>query len=876
MMMPLELIRPWLLLLLLPAALIVYVFYRLSLSDFAKPQRLVSLAARMLIIAAVILAIAGLHWLRTTEERFVVVLNDESQSIGEQGAEMTKSFVKSMQEASNQDRVVVLPFAESPGKVIDADAWLKVVDNPNGSPRESTDLNPAAQRSIAAENDKTTESSKYRRDTHIAAAIQAAAGYMPPGYVPHMVLLTDGNETLGDALSVASQSRIPISTVPLPAPSSPEVQMAEVNLPAEVREGEPFMVEVVVQSNHDDEGIIDVFRGDHKVLSEKKPIKKGENRFRFQQSVDRERLAVFQVRVSELASDTLLDNNATAGLVYASGKPRVLIIESDPSLIRELAYALEDEGIQVDVRPPQGMPETLADLQNYETLILSNVPATSLTQQQMQLARTWVQELGGGFMMLGGEQSFGLGGYYKSTLEEILPVRSDFEKEKEKPSLGIVLVIDRSGSMSGDRIEMAKSAARAAVELLGNKDQVAVLAFDHETYVVSDMQSATNKAKIIDDIARVESSGGTNMYPAMEQAFELLQRTSARLKHAIFLTDGISTAGDFEGIAQQMASAKMTVSTVAVGDGSDTNMLEQIAKVGKGRYYFTADPAQVPQIFAKETVTASKSAIDEQPFVPQVIRTTYALADIDMETAPFLLGYVMTRPKPTCEVILATEKGDPLLAWWRYGLGMAVAFTSDAKSRWAAEWMTWPGYGKFWTQIVRQTMRKSDGRGISVALDRQGNDSRWSIDVANELGGFLNQAEVEMSVIDPQMKRETKTIPQMAPGRYGNDLKVDQPGAYHVDIAVKQSGQVIYRQSRGLIRGYSDELRIRPTNEEWLREIASVSGGRHQVDAKELFKSDGRTATRPQPLWPWLLTFACAMLIIDVALRRLDLFRRRP
>jgi uncharacterized membrane protein len=886
---PLEFIRPWLLLLIIPAILVIYFFYRVSLADFSKPQRVASLCVRGLMIAAVVLAIAGLHWLKTTDEQFIVVLADESQSVSEQGSEAVKKFVETIQNEDGKHRVSVLPFAATPGSIADAKTWLndlpnKPVANTGEKSQGENKTTEKAEPSTAPESLSTTSivessdippaspaKSNRERDTNIAAAIQAASGYVPPGYVPHIVLLSDGNETLGDALSVAGQSRIPISAVSLPAPTAPEVQVAEVNVPAEVREGEPFMVEVVVQSNHDDEGIIDVYRGDHKVLSEKKTIKTGENRFRFQQSVDRERLAVFQVRVSELANDTLLDNNTTAGLVYASGKPRVLVIESDPSLIREFAYALEDEGIQVDVRPPQGMPETLADLQNYETLILSNVPATDLSQQQMQIARTWVQELGGGFIMLGGEQSFGLGGYYKSTLEDILPVRSDFEKEKEKPSLGMVLVIDRSGSMSGDRIEMAKSAARSAVELLGKRDQVSVLAFDHETYVVSEMQSAANKSKIIDDIARIESAGGTNMYPAMEQAFEVLQRTQTRLKHAIFLTDGISNPGDFEGIAQQMASAKMTVSTVAVGDGSDTNMLEQIAKIGKGRYYFTSDPAQVPQIFAKETVTASKSAIDEQPFVPQVIRTTYALSDIEMETAPFLLGYVMTRPKPTSEVILATEKGDPLLSWWRYGLGMSVAFTSDAKSRWAAEWMTWPGYGKFWTQVVRQTMRKSDGRGISIAVDRRGNESNWSIDVANELGGFLNQADVEMSVIGPQMKRETKAISQAAPGRYTTDIQVAEPGAYHVDIAVKQNGQVTYRQSRGLIRGYSDELRIRPSNEDWLKEISTVSGGQFNQEAKELLKGDGRTATRPQPLWPWLLTFACAMLIIDVALRRLTL-----
>jgi uncharacterized membrane protein len=829
---PLELVRPWLMLLIIPAILIVFYYFQKSLTDFSATQRWWSLLTRLLMVALIVLAISGLQWLRTTQESFIVLLSDESQSVSDQGNQATRVLIESLQRESPSQSISVIPFAASAGPAIDAENWL---------------VNPEKK------------AFEYRRETNIATAIQAATGSMPPGYVPKIVLLTDGNETIGDGLVQAIQSRIPISTIPLQAPMSPEVQAAEVIVPSEVREGEPFIVEVVIQSNHDDQGLVEVYRGDHKVLSEKKQFKTGENRFRFQQSIDRERLAAFQVRISELGNDTLLDNNATAGLVYASGKPRVLVIESDPTLVRELAYALEDEGIQVDVRPPQGMPETLADLQNYETLILSNVPATALTQQQMQLARTWVQELSGGFIMLGGEQSYGLGGYYKSAIEDILPVRSDFEKEKEKPSLGMVLIIDRSGSMTGDRIEMAKSAARAAVELLGKNDQVAVVAFDHSTYVVSDMQSASNKARISDEIARIEPQGGTDMYPAMVQAFEILDKTQTRLKHAIFLTDGISNPGDFEGITQQMVSSKMTVSTVAMGDGSDTAILEQIANIGKGRYYLATDPSQVPQIFAKETVTASKSAIDEQPFIPQVVRATNALADIDLQTAPFLLGYVMTRPKPTCEVILATEKGDPLLAWWRYGLGMSVAFTSDAKSRWAAEWMTWPGYGKFWTQVVRQTMRKSDGRGLGIQVHRMGNNSTWSVDVANDLGSFLNQAQVELSVIGPQMKREVIAVSQMAPGRYACDLSVQDPGAYHVDIAVKKDGQVVSRQSRGLIRGYSDELRIRPTNQEWLKEISKASGGLYDVTAKEMLNADGRTAQRP-------------MLVLDVALRRLALF----
>ena len=876
-MFPFELTRPWILVATVPLASAIAWYFVRSLSDFPRSQRIASMVMRLVILVLLVLSLTGLTWLQDTDEKFVILLTDQSLSIGGDGTDQVDAFLNQACESKGPNRIAVMPFASTVDPVNElSNASLPVTAKADtasdDAPGDDTANNtaPLTTSPFTGPSSEQIAASRKRDGTNLAGAIEAAAGYVPPGYVPQIVLLTDGNQTTGDAVAAAARSQIPVDTILLPTLSEPEVQVAEVNVPAEVREGEPFFVDVIIQSNHEDEGLIEVFRGDHKVISETKKLTAGENQFRFQQSIERDRLAAFSVRISGLKQDTLLDNNSDAGLVFAAGKPRVLIIESDPNLIRELAYALEDEGIQVDVRPPQGMPETLADLQNYECLMLSNVPATALTQQQMQIARTWVQELGGGFIMLGGEQSFGLGGYYKSTLEEVLPVRSDFEKEKEKPSLGLVLVIDKSGSMGGDPIEMAKSAARSAVELLGRRDQVAVLAFDGDTYVISEMQPASNSVRISDEIARIEAGGGTNMYPAMEMSFEMLMTTSAKLKHVILLTDGVSTAGDFEGMAQQMVSAKMTVSTVAAGGGADTELLEQIARVGKGRYYFTDDPAQVPQIFAKETVTASKSAIDEQPFIPQVIRATHALADIDMESAPFLLGYVMTRPKPTSEVILATEKGDPLLAWWRYGLGMTAAFTSDAKSRWAAEWMTWPGYGKFWTQVIRQVMRKSDTRGIQVQTTRHGDQGSIAVDAVNEVGQFLNNAEVELTVINPQLQRTSKKMAQAAPGRYTNDITLPQSGSYHMEIAVRQNGQVVYRQSRGMMRGYSDELRIRPANEDLLREVAAASGGQFNPAVADIFQPSSARATRPTPLWPYLLTAAAILLIADVALRRID------
>lgn len=833
----LELTQPAWLLAAAALLVVVYYFFR-SLVDFARWQRLASLIARTLIVLLVVLALAGLTLVRPTREQYVVLAVDQSLSVGDEAAKTTETFLNELAERHGPHRIAYLPFAAAPG---------------------------------LAKSERTTGEPAFdRQGTNLAAVIEAAAGSAPPAYVPQIVLLTDGNQTEGDALRAALRAGMPVSTVPLKTRDDPEVQVSSVNVPAQVREGEPFYVEVAIDANHDDEGMIEVYRGAHKVAGERRPIKKGENRLRFQQSITDERLAQYTVRVSGLKQDTLLDNNTESGLVFTAGKPRVLLVESDPKLAQHFAWAMEQEEIQVDVRPPQGMPDSLADLQNYELVILSNVPATALTQRQMEIARTYVQDLGGGLMMLGGEQSFGLGGYYKSVLEDILPVRSDFEKEKEKPSLAMVLVIDKSGSMGGDKIELAKEAAKSAAELLGASDKLGVIAFEGDTYWISQMQPASNKGRILDDISRLEAGGGTNMYPAMEEAYNALQTTVAKLKHVILLTDGISAPGDFEGIANEMASNRITISTVGVGDGADEALLEELARIGQGRYYFTDDPTSIPQIFAKETVTASKSAIDEQPFLPQVVRPTQALADIDFEAAPFLLGYVMTRAKPTSELVLSSEKGDPLLAWWRYGLGMTVAFTSDAKSRWAAEWLTWPGYGKFWAQLVRHSMRKSETKGVLVDVKQQGRHATVTVDAVDAAGRYLNQAETDVTVIDPRLGNRKLAMEQTAPGRYVARFDTPQAGAYHLELAQKQQGAVVYRQSRGLMVGYPDELRLRPTNEALLKSVAQVTGGRYAPTIAEIFAETDRTAQRSTPLWPNLIMAAACLLLLDVALRRID------
>ncbi len=834
--LPLEFTHPLFLLGLLALPVLVWYGYH-GLIDFARWQQRLSLLMRTLIVVLLVLSLAGLTLLQPTREQFVVFAIDESLSIGEEAQQQVQAYLDRAVAARGRHRVAFLSFAAQPGPV---------------------------------RGERAPMSGQLDREgTNLAAAFETARAAIPPAYLPHIVLLSDGNQTSGDALKSALAGGVPISTVPLSTRSELEVQVSGLQVPAQVREGEPFYVDVIIDSNHDDEGQVEVFRGAHKVVSERRSIKKGENRFRFRQTITGERLAQYTVRIRGF-QDQFEDNNSSMGLVFSSGQPRVLLIESDPKLAKHLGWALEQEGIQVDVRPPRGMPDSLSDLQNYELLMLSNVPATALSQRQMETVRTYVQELGGGLIMLGGDQSFGLGGYYKTLLEEILPVRSDFEKEKEKPSLAMVLVIDKSGSMGGQKMELAKDAAKGAVELLGPKDKIGVIAFEGETYWVCDVQPASNRTTVLDRISSIEAGGGTVMAPAMEAAYEALRNTTAKLKHVIILTDGISAPGDFEGITTSMANAKITVTTVGVGDDADKKLLEEIARIGNGRFYYTDDPSSVPKIFAKETVTASKAAINEQPFLPQVLRPTQVLADIDLANAPFLLGYVTTRPKPTSEQILATEKGDPLLAWWRYGLGMTVAFTSDAKSRWAAEWLSWPGYGKFWAQVVRHTMRKSEARGVFVQVQQKDRKATATLDAVTVKGDFLNQVDTELTVIDPQLGNRKLAMVQTAPGRYLAEFETLHAGAYHLEMTQKQQGQTLSQQSRGLVVGYPDEFRLQPTNEALLESIARVSGGTYRPEPEAIFANQDRTAQRATPLWPSLVLAAALLFLIDVALRRID------
>lgn len=809
-----------------------------SLAPLGRSRQFALAFVRSLSLLMLVLALAGMTLISSNNTPFVVFAIDDSESVGVEGKRFAEEFVQAAQKGGAANQSTVIRFADAVGQV---------------SEREGNHI-PVSKNSMT---------------TDLAAAVQVAIVSIPASHAPHVVLLTDGLETRGNVLQAALVSDVPISTVCLPESEVAEVQVASVAGPVNVRSGQPFFLEVVLDASQACDGVIELYEDNHMIVTQKQHLDAGENSLRFRHSVPG-RQARMTVRLREF-SDTRIENNSASAFIHAEGEPRALVVYREAESTRHLRWALEEEEIDVEVRPVAALPQDLSELNAFDLVILADVPASSMSDLQLECVRQYVEHFGGGLVVIGGKQSFGLGGYYGSALEAILPLRSDFEREEEKPGLTMVLAIDRSGSMTGEKIELAKDAARGAVELLGANDEVGVLAFEGDAFWISEIHPATDKNYTLERIGRLSAGGGTNLYDALNEAFQALGAANSQLKHCIVLSDGNSTPGDFDALVGAMRAARITVSTVAVGQEADRELLQRIADNGRGRHYYCEDATAVPQVFARETIAASRSALHEDPFLPLQVRATPILTDIDFDEAPFLLGFVATRPKATSEIILTTDSGEPLLATWRFGLGTSVAFTSDAASRWAAEWLDWPGYSRFWAQVARHAMRTAESPHAELVVRQSEDAVHLRLDATDQNGEFVNGAVTEVDLLGGDQSAVIQPLMQTAPGRYEAILETTPDESIQFQVRQSQKGRSTYRASRAIERGYPEELRLRPPDTELLRQLAIATGGQFNPAPDEVFRKLGKASQAATPLWKPLLILASLLGVLDVALRRVGL-----
>lgn len=710
--------------------------------------------------------------------------------------------------------------------------------------------------------------------TNLAEGIRVAAAMIPSQARGKIVLVSDGLETHGDALTelkLVTERGIMVEALSLQQDIEEEVLLSSLNLPHQLFAGEEFQVQVEVESRLATDGILRFYEGNLEVGRQAISIERGKNTYLFPQQAQHEGFHRYRVEL-QANRDTIQMNNQGHAFTQVLGAPKVLVLEGENGEAHNLVEALQAGNIQVDVKTPQLLPQELDGYKQYASIVLANVQATQINTQDMERIRTAVRDLGLGLIMTGGPNSFGMGGWFKTPIEEALPVSMDLKTKEELPSLGLVLVIDKSGSMSSgmggpDKMGLAKEAALRATEMLNEKDQVSVVAFDGFPWAVVEMQSARNLEEIQDQISSIFAGGGTEIYSALAEGYAQADMAETQRKHVILLTDGQSGSyDDYESLLGDMLEENITVSTVAVGDDSDTLLLEDIAEWGQGRYYFANDPSSIPQIFSKETALASRTFIVEQAHIPELVGgRDWTVLRQDL---PSIHAYIATSPKQTAEMALQSTEGDPVLARWQYGLGRSVAWTSDVKGEWSPYWASWEENSHFWNQIVSWTFPQSPKGNWKVNTEVEGVTASITVDFPT--GTALPQ-QMEALVINQNLERVVVPLKPVQPGTLQGQFPTAEPGAYLVQVIEKEGENIIASETAGVNISYSPEYRLHQGGEERLQAWMEVAEGRLLSSAEEVFTGELPRKWNQQGMTNLLLMLVALLWPIDVAVRRVQL-----
>jgi uncharacterized membrane protein len=842
--------HPWYLALLLLAPWLVRIS-RQSLAGLRPGRARVALGLRLVILACLALGLAGLQVARLGKGLCVLFLLDLSDSIPREQQEAATRFIdRAAARMGPNDSAGVIVFGSEP--------YVEYLPRPG--------LKLGTVHTVLA-----------RQYTDIAGAIRLALAAFPEDARKRIVLFSDGNENMGSAVeeaAAAASSGAQIDVVPIRYAYERELMLEKMMAPGEAKQGEPVELKVIASTTHDTTATLRVWRDDQLVSEQPVRLLKGKTPLSIPQTIVQPGFHRFEARL-EGGPDTITENNRAMAFTQVQGRPQVLYVEANPAEARYLAPALRAQKVDVVLRGAEQIPTNLAEFQNYDSVILSNVGAWQLSADQMKMIQSNVRDLGAGLVMIGGEYSFGAGGYAGTPIEAALPVDMDVQKKKNMPTGAVAMVMHSCEFPNGNR--WAAETAAGVVDALGARDYVGVLLYDTGDRWGIPMQRATNKEALKSQVFSLQPGDMPSFDAIVRLAYDGLRPLDAQVKHIIVLSDG-DPAPPTNELMQACVKARITISTVAVFPHEKLPpILADMARRGKGRFYQVTSASQIPRIFLKEATFVLKPAIIEEPFFPKSDPGSPLLKGIATSSIPPLLGYVAATPKPVAELAMATKRDDPLLASWQYGLGRAVAFTSDAKNRWAAQWVDWPGYAKFWAQVVRWTVRSTSRTPLETTVDIQRRRGHVSIDAVDEKGEFLNFLDLRGNVVTPERTLKLR-LQQTAPGRYEGDFDAPDVGQYIVSLGYRDAAGRQRLHTAGTSVPYSPEYRELKTNDAVLTRLAEITGGRihptlsQNPDAattRALFRRDRRPRTTPQETWPFLLLLAALLLPADVAVRRL-------
>ncbi len=850
--------RPWWLLGLGALPLITWLAWR---SRAGLPSRANAAAAtlRGLLVILMVAALADLHAVSRSRRLAVYFLLDQSASIPPDVREQALSYMRTaVREKQPDDLAGLIVFAED-----------QSIETP---------LDPTF--------DIETITSKVTSDyTNLEAAVELAVTAFPAACRKKIVLVSDGNENTGEAMKAvryALGEGVAVSVLPVQYTYRNEVMLDRIQVPDEARKGETFPVQVRVRSRQPATAALTLFCNDRVVAPARRVrLQPGLNTFSMDVRLERPGLHVYRAQVSSTA-DTMTANNEAVACVSIQGRARILLVGAGDSAdaFRNLSAICRDLNLDTELATAPQFPVRLEALQAFDCIVLNNVPADRFSGHQLALIRSCVKDLGIGLVMIGGRRSFGAGGYGGTAVEEALPLRMEIKNRLVRRQTALVLAIDCSGSMSGEKLKQAKPAALAAVDALAPEDHVGIIAFDGRPRWLLRLQPARDRRRIRRAVMQLAAGGGTDIVAAVREGYLALSGFHVPIRHLIVLSDGQSSRAGLEPLITAIRQERITVSAVGIGERNGQPLMREIATRGGGRFHYVRNPRNLPQIFIRDVDLARRNPVVEEPFQPLLATSSELTANLSQREIPLLYGHVLATPKERALVSItsSSEAKDPVLAQWRYGLGKAVAFTADL-SEWSRDWIEWNRYAALWGRILRWTRRDRQTDDLSLRVEQDGDRTVVAIDAIDRDGRFLDLSTLVGRRVDPDADGHVLDVRQSGVGRYQTAFRARRQGVHVLNFAYTNpltgTRGVVHK---GVVVPVSAEYRKLESNTALLRRIAHTADPRQRLLPADpagagIFASDQPPAITRRASWELLVVAALFVLFADIVVRRVLITR---
>jgi uncharacterized membrane protein/uncharacterized protein YegL len=760
----------------------------------------------------------------------VVVLVDTSKSISADDLTRASSIVSEIVGGKHGNWVKVVPFAARTRALEAAEISRGVHLVPtSGQLGDSTDFEAALTASMAA---------------------------IPTGYIPRLVLISDGNENQGStarAIAELQRLQVPVDTISLVGRPATALRLESLSMPRVAYAGEQIPIDLTLDSPRETHAVVEVNAEGKPLGSNPIELRSGVNMVRVHARVKSSGATSISGRILASSLGELPFEQAIrlrrAKVLYLSQDP----LGSDGNLLK--AFAETDFDLTHDANLID------RDLTGIQLVVLNNLDLNGFSPTQKQRLENYCKN-GGGILLIGGERQVYKEDKRMDALDRALPAKLAPPKTPEGTS--VALIIDKSSSMEGRKIELARLSAIGVVDHLRPIDSIGVLIFDNSYQWAVPMRHAADKSMIKRLISGITPDGGTQIAPALTEAYRKVLSSKGTYKHIVLLTDGISEEGDSIELAKEAAEHQVTISTVGLGQDVNRTYLEKVAVTSGGRSYFLNEPQGLEQILLKDVEDYSGSTAVERSLTPIVDRKAEVLDGVGVESAPALKGYARYAAKPGAETILSIneQKKDPLYVRWQYGLGRAAVFTSDAKSRWAQAWVAWPGFDKFWINIARDLLTHTDPSEASAQFDAANDDILVSYRLASETPEPDRIPQI--FVMGPNGFEKPIQVRKTAVGLYTGRLHVGPVGGLFRIRPVSESNAFpevgLYRQQ--------EELQDYGSNDGLLTQISNLTGGRFNPAPDSVFDAGGRSVYDTWQLWPLMLGLAIALTLAELIARK--------